>query len=61
MTETQNFYNKFEKYDECAPPGVLLPKIKIEVVVSDKMAYLNHRTQCICLIDDICEEEDDDS
>ena len=30
MTETQNFYNKFEKYDECAPPGVLLPKIKIE-------------------------------
>lgn len=25
-----NFYNKFKKYDNCAPAGVLLPQIKIE-------------------------------
>ena len=25
-----NFYEQFEEYDQCAPPGVLLPKINIE-------------------------------
>ena len=25
-----NFYDQFEEYDQCAPPGVLLPKINIE-------------------------------
>ena len=26
-----SFYEQFTTYDECAPPGVLLPQIKIEV------------------------------
>ena len=26
-----NFYDQFEEYDQCAPPGVLLPKINIEL------------------------------